>query len=220
MKTIVLIALMTVPVLGIAKEPPITVRPATGQPPSVVLSVDPDGSTVTINEASQTKLYHMDPFGTVYLNGAAASLKQLGAGMEVTSLSLSDPTTITEIKVIETAQPATAQTGAQYQSTIPAPELAALMAKVGNSYWSSSPTVWVYLAADGNLVDGYHEHWLGKWTLSDRYTLVLMDNARQKSGSQSPTLIKFNASYTVAGNLVRQPVPTAEMQSKVARLNP
>jgi hypothetical protein len=208
---------MALLVLGM---PAIGASPAAGNPPSVVISVDPNASTVTISEVGQTKVYHMDPFGTVYLNGEESSLKQLAAGMVVSSLSLSDPTTITEIKASETAQPATSQTGAQYQSALPAPELAALMAKVGNSYWSSSPKVWIYLAADGKVVDGYHERWLGKWMLADRYTLLLMDDAMQVSGAQRPSLFKLNASYTIAGDWVRQPVPTTEMQSKVANLSP
>jgi len=211
---------MTLLVLGVGM-PAIGAGPAAGEPPSVVISVDTTASTVTINAGSQTKLYHMDPFGTVYLNGAESSLKQLGAGMVVSSLSLSDPTTITEIKVSETAQPAAgSQTGAQYQSSLPAPELATLMAKVGNSYWAAGPTAWLYLAADGKLVDAPHERWLGRWTLADRYTLLLIDDAMQLSGVQRPTLVKLNASYTVAGDWVRQAVPTTAMQSKVARLNP
>jgi hypothetical protein len=196
-------------------------------PPMVVVSVDPKASTVTINELGQTKVYHMDPFGTVYRNGVESSLKDLAAGMVVNSLSLSDPDTINELKVSETAQPAAPNTGGtQYGSALPVPELAALMAKVGNSYWTSSPgttsspSSWLYLAADGKVVDAYHPHWLGKWTLADRYTLLLQDDAMQLSGAQRPSLFKFNASYTVAGDWVRQPVPTAEMQSKVARMNP
>jgi hypothetical protein len=47
-----------------------------------------------------------------------------------------------------------------------------------------------------------------------------MDDAMQVSGAQRPSLFKLNASYTIAGDWVRQPVPTTEMQSKVANLSP
>jgi hypothetical protein len=195
-------------------------QPGPGEPPKVVVSVDPAVSTVTINERGQTMLYHMDPFGTVYLNGTQASLKQLGPGMLVSSLTFSDPTTLTEIKVSEAAQPAEVQSGAQYGSMLPAQELAKLMAKVGNSYWSDSPTRWIYLAADGKLIDGQHGRYIFKWTMTDRYTLLIMDNHYQMTGAEHPSLYKLNASYTVAGPWIRVAVPTAEMTDKVAKLNP
>jgi hypothetical protein len=198
----------------------IAAQPAPGEPPKVVVSVDPAASTVTINVRGQSAVYQMDPFGTVYLNGTQASLKQLGPGMVVSSLSFSDPTTLTEIKVSEPAQPAEASSGAQYGSMLPPQELAELMAKVGNSYWSSSPTKWIYLAADGKLIDSQHGRYIFKWTLTDRYTLLTMDNHYQMTGAEHPSLYKLNASYTVAGPWIRVAVPTAEMTSKVANLNP
>jgi hypothetical protein len=103
---------------------------------------------------------------------------------------------------------------------LPPQELAELMAKVGNSYWSSSPTKWVYLAADGKLVDSQHGRYIFKWMLTDRYTLLIMDDHYQMTGAERPSLYKLNASYTVAGPWIRVAVPTEEMTDKVARLNP
>jgi hypothetical protein len=198
----------------------ITAKPAAASAPTEVISVDPANSTITIDANGQTTTYHLDPLGTVYKNGQKASLKDLGPGMVVSSLSLSDPTSLSELKVSETAQPASGPDGAPLASNLPVDELKELKAKVDDSYWTNSPTSWFYLAPDGNLVDTWHESSIGKWTLSDRYTLLILDNGKQLHGKQAPTLYKFNASYTVAGPWIRQPVPTQEMKDRIAKLHP
>jgi hypothetical protein len=190
-----------------------------GDSTAVIVSVDIAGSTVTVAQGGQTRLYHLDPFANVYLDGSESSLKQLSAGMIVNSLSLSDPTTVSELKASEGAGavPAGAAPAAA-AAAMPAAELAALMPKLAGSYWIfPGGTSFFYLNGDGRMVDDWHGRAQGLWTFADPHTLSMKNNGKELSGVEPPKLLPLNGTYTVAGQWVRLAQPTAAMAAKVAR---
>jgi hypothetical protein len=189
---------------------------------AVIVSADVANSTITISEAGGAKLYHLDPLATVYLDGAESSIKQLTSGMTVDSVSLSDPSTISEIKVTEGAQPPPSEQRAGFKTTespMSPDELAALTTKLENSYWFyPEKQLWFYLGAGGKVVDVWHNQLKGNWTLGDRRTLLIRDTNRERSGKEPPMIFPLNTGFTKAGDYIRLDHPTPDMAQKVAGL--
>jgi hypothetical protein len=232
----------------------------TPDPGKVLQAVDTLNSTITITEDGEQKLYHMDPFATITLNGAQSTLKKLIAGEKVDSLSLTDPTTISDIKLSDApadasdAPSAPETTGAATPAVSPGPgaadvaqstpadmptpvpqegstyfgtsgstlspqELAQLSAKLVGTYWIkgewATGNAWLYLDADGTLVDNRHRGVMGSWTLIDSQTLGIRDG-----GGGPMQQYPLNADYSTAGAWTRLAEPKPEMAAKVQAVLP
>jgi hypothetical protein len=172
-------AILAVPLLLLplglqAKKP----RPVAVDTLPSIEAVDELNASVTVSDQGTSKRYHMDSFAHVYLDDAVASLKQLKPGMKVISVTLSDPTTLSEIKVSDAAPDAPAASSdigtppiAPAASVAPAASIApaASVASVGQnapSYFGTSapPASPAELAElSGKLAGTYWVQTSGAW---------------------------------------------------------
>ncbi len=198
----------------------------------IVTAVNPEQSTVTISIHGAEKTFRTDMNAEFVVNGVKATIRELAPDMRVTSLSLSDPETISKIEASGRADGfgSTPNAPAAETRIVPPPAVAPvseaqkdeLMKKLAGTFWQSTkeidnPKKWLCLREDGTAIGGWSQR-PGVWKIVGLMTIQYTIPDTVEGVPPVARIVHVDPEFTKLTGLARIYQPSPHMVKRAASM--